>query len=169
MAEDSQDDSQKTEEPTTRRLEQAREKGQVAKSQEVTHWLMILAGALMIGVFGKTFIGGIAESLYKFIARPHSIRVDGSGELRELMSETFGQLGLAFLMPVSVVLLAAFIAGIIQNGFIFSTETSRWVSPRPPISVCWVSGSLVTSSEGSSSTILVSELVILSTSALVLG
>ncbi len=123
MAEDTQDDSQKTEEPTQRRLEQAREKGQVAKSQEVTHWFMILAAAMLIGVFGKTFAGGITDSLYKFIARPHSIRVDGSGALRELMFETFGQLGLAFLMPVSVILLAAFIAGIIQNGFVFSTET----------------------------------------------
>jgi flagellar biosynthetic protein FlhB len=123
MAEDTQDDSQKTEDPTQRRLEQAREKGQVAKSQEVTHWFMILAAAMLIGVFGKTFAGGMTDSLYKFIARPHSIRVDGSGALRELMFETFGQLGLAFLMPVSVILLAAFIAGIIQNGFVFSTET----------------------------------------------
>ncbi len=123
MAEDSQDDSQKTEEPTSRRLEQAREKGQVAKSQEVTHWFMILAAALLIGVFGKTFVGGVAASLYKFIARPHSIRVDGSEELRELMSETFSQLGMAVLMPVTVILLAAFVAGFIQNGFIFSTET----------------------------------------------
>ncbi len=123
MAEDSQDDTQKTEEPTPRRLEQAREKGQVAKSQEVTHWFMILAAALLIGVFGKTFAGGVAGSLYKFIARPHSIRVDGSEELRELMAETFGQLGMAVVMPVAVILLAAFIAGFIQNGFIFSTET----------------------------------------------
>ena len=44
---------------------------------------MILAAALLIGVFGKTFVGGVAGSLYKFIARPHSIRVDGSEELRE--------------------------------------------------------------------------------------
>ncbi len=123
MAEDSQDDSQKTEEPTQRRIEQAREKGQVAKSQEVTHWFMILAAALMIGVFGKTFIGGVAESLYNFIERPHSYRIDGSAELRQLMFETFGQLGLAMLLPVSVILLAAFVAGIIQNGFVFSTET----------------------------------------------
>jgi len=123
MAEDSQDDSQKTEDPTQRRLDQAREKGQVAKSQEVTHWFMILAATLMIGVFGKTFVGGVAESLYTFISRPHSIRIDGSAELRELMLETFGRLGLAMLMPVAVLLLAAFISGIIQNGFIFSTET----------------------------------------------
>ena len=39
------------------------------------------------------------------------------------MSETFSQLGIAVLMPVSVILLAAFVAGFIQNGFIFSTET----------------------------------------------
>ena len=123
MAEDNQDDSQKTEEPTPRRLEQAREKGQVAKSQEVTHWFMILAAAMLIGVFGKSFAGGVATSLYKLVAQSHSIRVDGSGELRELMLETFGQLGLAVMMPVAVILLAAFIAGIIQNGFVFSTET----------------------------------------------
>ncbi len=123
MADDNQDDSQKTEDPTQRRLEQARDKGQVAKSQEVTHWFMILAAALMIGVFGRGFAGGVTDSLYKFIERPHSIRVDGSGELRQLMFETFGQLGMALLMPVIVILMAAFISGIIQNGFIFSTDT----------------------------------------------
>ena len=123
MAEDGQDDSQKTEEPTSRRIEQAREKGQVAKSQEVTHWFMILAATLVIGVFGKSLAGGVSDSMYKFIAFSHSIRLDGSAELRQLMYETFGQLGIALLAPVSVVLLAAFIAGIIQNGFIFSTET----------------------------------------------
>jgi flagellar biosynthetic protein FlhB len=122
MADDGQDNSQKTEEPTSRRLEQAREKGQVAKSQEVTHWFMILAAALLIGVFGEAFAGGVSTSLYKFIARAHSIRVDGGAELRQLMFETFGQLGLAVLMPVAVVVLAAFVAGFIQNGFMFSTE-----------------------------------------------
>lgn len=123
MAEDNQDDSQKTEEPTQRRLEQAREKGQVAKSQEVTHWFMILAAALLIGVFGKTFTEGVATSLYKLIEQAHSIRVDGSGALRSILMETFTQLGLAILLPVAVVLLAAFTAGFIQNGLVFSTES----------------------------------------------
>ena len=122
MAENNQDDSQKTEEPTQRRLDQAREKGQVAKSQEVTHWFMILAAALFIGVFGESFATGIADSLYRFVERPHSIRLDG-GQLRDVLFETMGQLGLAVLAPVIVVLLAAFTAGIIQNGVMFSTET----------------------------------------------
>jgi flagellar biosynthetic protein FlhB len=123
MAENDQDDSQKTEEPTQRRLEQAREKGQVAKSQEVTHWLIILAAALIIGVFGDSFAGGVMSSLYKLIAQSHSIRITGVFELRDLLSETFSNLGLALLMPTVVIVLAAFTSGFIQNGLIFSTET----------------------------------------------
>ncbi len=122
MAENDQDDSQKTEEPTQRRLDQAREKGQVAKSQEVTHWFMILAAALFIGVFGESFAKGIASTLYRFVEQPHSIRIDG-GQLRDVLFETMGQLGLVVLAPVIVMLLAAFIAGIIQNGLMFSAET----------------------------------------------
>ena len=42
MAED-QDESQKTEEPTPKKLMDARKKGEVAMSQEVKHWFILLA------------------------------------------------------------------------------------------------------------------------------
>ncbi len=121
MSDELQDDSQKTEEPTARRLEQAREKGQVAKSQEINHWFMILAAALIVGVFGESFGKGIVESLYRFIEQPHAIRLD-QGQLIELYMETIGDIGLVLLLPLSVAVIAALIAGIIQNGLIFSTE-----------------------------------------------
>ena len=76
MAEQQQDDSQKTEEPTQKRLQDARQKGQVAKSQEVGHWFMILALTISTGLFAHAVGGGLAQSLYGFIARPHAIRVD---------------------------------------------------------------------------------------------
>ena len=41
---DQPDDSQKTEEPTSKKLEDARKKGQVPLSREVNNWLMLLAG-----------------------------------------------------------------------------------------------------------------------------
>ncbi len=121
MSDELQDDSQKTEEPTARRLEQAREKGQVAKSQEINHWFMILAAALIVGVFGESFGKGIVENLYRFIEQPHAIRLD-QGQLIELYMETIGDIGLVLLLPLSVAVIAALIAGIIQNGLIFSTE-----------------------------------------------
>ncbi|MFQ5774568.1 MAG: flagellar biosynthesis protein FlhB [Kiloniellaceae bacterium] len=121
MAENEQDDSQKTEEPTHRRLEQAREKGQIARSQEVNHWFMILAMALLIAVFGEPLTAGIASSLRRLLEQAHAIRLDG-GQLREVLLETVGQVGLAVLLPAAVILLAALLAGIIQNGLVFSAE-----------------------------------------------
>ena len=121
MAEDQTDDSQKTEDPTHRRLEQAREKGQVAKSQEINHWFMILALTIVIGVFAGSAMTGLAKSLYRFVAQPEAIRIDG-GQLRAILSESLWQLGLAVLVPVAVLMLAALLAGFIQNGLVISFE-----------------------------------------------
>ena len=73
MAEDRQDDSQKTEEPSQKRLQEAREKGQVAKSQEVGHWFMILAFTVMVGLLAPDIARGLTGALYGFVARPHAI------------------------------------------------------------------------------------------------
>jgi len=54
MSESESDDSQKTEDPTQRRLDQAREKGQVAKSQEINHWFIFLGMAVVITVFATS-------------------------------------------------------------------------------------------------------------------
>jgi len=67
----------KTEEPTHRRLEQAREKGQIARSQEVTHWFVLLAVTLIIVVFGVTVGAGVIRGLYRFVSTPHLFRIGG--------------------------------------------------------------------------------------------
>ena len=41
---ENQDESQKTEEPTPRKLEEARKKGQVSNSKEVTSFAILLGG-----------------------------------------------------------------------------------------------------------------------------
>ncbi len=124
MADNEQDDSQKTEEPSHRRLEQAREKGQVAKSQEINHWFMILAMAIVFGVFGESFVDGIATSLYRFIEQPHEIRLDG-GQVRAVLADVGWRLGLAVLIPVAVMVLLALISGFAQNGVLISFESIK--------------------------------------------
>ena len=61
MAED-QDQSQKTEEPSQRRLEEARRQGQVASSREVNHALVLASGALFIGVLAPGVAVRLARS-----------------------------------------------------------------------------------------------------------
>ena len=124
MAEDQTDDSQKTEDPSQRRLEQAREKGQVARSQEINHWFMILAMTIILGVFGRSVVVGISDSLYRFIERPHAIHLD-MGQLRATLADLGWQLGLAVLVPVVIMVLLALLAGFSQNGLLISFESVK--------------------------------------------
>lgn len=66
-AEDS--DTEKTEEPTERKLQKARDDGQVARSRELTTFAMLLAGTGALGVFGMSLynsIGGVMERAFIF-------------------------------------------------------------------------------------------------------
>src|SRR5437763_518332 len=76
MAED-QDKSQQTEEPTAKRLEQAREHGDVVKSTEVTAFILLGGGTLAIAIFGKYTALGLARTLSLFLEQPEAMRVAG--------------------------------------------------------------------------------------------
>ena len=49
---DTQDDSQKTEEPTARKLSEARKKGQVAQSKEVTNLASFVGLTFLVATLG---------------------------------------------------------------------------------------------------------------------
>src|ERR1044071_7689405 len=78
MAED-QDKSQQTEEPTAKRLEQAREHGDAVKSSELSTFILLGGGTLAIAMFGKYTALGLASSLSYFLQQPDAISVDAGG------------------------------------------------------------------------------------------
>ena len=127
MADDSQDQSQKTEQPTPKRLRDAREKGQVAKSQEVGHWFMLLAFTILVGYMAPAMVEDLGKAIYGFVARPHAFRLD-SVSLGGLLRETGGRLGAALLLPAFLAVAAAFASGLIQAGFVMSPEP---IKPKP--------------------------------------
>ena len=128
MSDQSQDHSQKTEEPTQKRLTEAREKGQIARSQEVNHWFMILAFAILVGLLAPGAASGVTRILRSFIAQPHLMGLD-SGALAALLRDTGAGLGWALALPALVAVLAATLAGLVQTGFLISTEP---VKPKLP-------------------------------------
>ena len=75
MAEE-QDDSQKTEEPTQKRLDEAREKGQVASSREINHWFMILGGTLLVTIFAPQMMRDLARLMLPFVEQPDASWVE---------------------------------------------------------------------------------------------
>jgi flagellar biosynthetic protein FlhB len=121
MAEDSQDQSQKTEDPTEKRLQDSRQKGQVAVSREVNHWFIILASAISIMALAPMVMSELKALLFKFIEQPHAIPT-GRDVLPSVLSDVVTGAILAIMPVMLVLILAAFGAGIVQNGFLFATE-----------------------------------------------
>ena len=109
-----EDKSQKTEEPTQKRLDDARSKGQVAKSQEVSHWFMITAIALVIAIFSERMARGVSRVLQPFLERPHAIATD-SGALFEQFREGAFDLALVLALPILAFCVAALASNLVQN------------------------------------------------------
>jgi len=106
---DEEDRHSKTEEPTSRKLADARKRGDVVKSQDVAS-LAVLAGVGLVLLAGGGWIArSMAQSLLPFIAHPEAIDLTGEGAV--------GVMGAAATAgaPVLLVLAVAAIAGAAGN------------------------------------------------------
>lgn len=120
MAEE-QDDSQKTEEPTQKRLDESRQKGQVATSREVNHWFMILGGALFLMMLAPGMLRSLERVLLRFIALPHEMSVDSTG-FAAILHNTLSEVGVALLFPLGLMLVLAIFSGVAQHGILLSPD-----------------------------------------------
>lgn len=120
MAE-AQDQSQRTEEPTPKRLEEARRKGQVATSREVNHALILAAGALVIAAFVPQAAIGVSQAILPFVAHPHALATDPAGLVQSL-GRLLWAVGAALLIPALLLLAAATAGGLVQNGPMFTAQ-----------------------------------------------
>jgi len=111
---DDQDKSQQTEQPTQKRLEQAREAGDTVKSAEVSAFVLLAGGTLAIAMFGRSVAVGLAELLSQFLQQPDQMAVDGAG-LASLMRGVLFHLGM-ILAPFMGVMLAAALGGHVLQG-----------------------------------------------------
>ncbi|RAI43280.1 flagellar biosynthesis protein FlhB [Rhodoplanes roseus] len=125
MAED-QDQSDKTEDPTQRHLDEALKHGDVVKSQEVSTWFVIGAGTLALSMFAGPSSSAITASMKGVLAKSWAIPADGSMLTRlaaQLSYEVLAALGLPFLL----LFLAALAGNAIQHRLVWSTES---LSPK---------------------------------------
>lgn len=118
---DQPDEHEKTEEPTHKKLEDAHRKGDVAKSQEVNSWFMMLGATLVFVLFAEDVARSLAGLLRGLLAGAHAQPMDGGG-LRDLVA-TLGLGLLAVLaVPFVMLLLAALAGNLVQHRLVFSVE-----------------------------------------------
>ena len=116
-----EDKSQKTEEPTHKKVEDARKKGQVATSREVNHWFMILGGTLVVVMLAPTAMGELGRNLSIYLEYAHAIPTDPTG-LGAVAARAVGETGRALLPGVLLLVGAALAAGLVQHGPVASFE-----------------------------------------------
>ena len=120
---DENDSSDKTQDPTQKRLDDAHDRGDVAKSQEVNTWFMIAGGTLVMSTFSGS-IGGIEIPLRNLIANSWMFHADGPSLLalaKSLEYMLIAALGVPFLMLA----IAAFAGNMVQHRLVWSGESLK--------------------------------------------
>lgn len=115
------DDSERTEEPTSKRIEDAINKGQVAFSREVTSFLFFAFICFFI-IFLIPYLGRLSVGeISKFITKPEDIAIN-----KENISGIFISVVLSLAkiisIPVFLVFFLVLFSSFAQNGIIFSSE-----------------------------------------------
>ena len=120
MAEE-RDDTEHTEDPTPRRLEEAIKRGDVVKSVEVSTWFTIGGGTLVLMVFAAPMAANLEATLRGVLAHSSEIPVDGPALdilVKMLLTCVFAALGI----PVLLLALAALMGNAIQHRILFSFD-----------------------------------------------
>ncbi len=120
MAED-QDEAQKTEEPTHKRLEDARKKGQIVRSREINSLFILFVFAMIITVFAPHIMRQTSEVLAPFITHPQELATDAGG-LRRITAHLVTEIGAILFLPGLMAIAAALGAGFMQSRFNTSWE-----------------------------------------------
>lgn len=124
MAQDGEEASEKEHEPSQRRLEDARKKGDVAKSNDLAA-AAAQGGFLLAGALGVSTIFGLAQSLRGTLAYSAEI-AQGSFGLGavDLRDELFWK-ALAFLALFAIPACLSLLALLAQRGLVFAPERLR--------------------------------------------
>lgn len=150
MAEE-QDDAQKTEEPTHKRLQDAFKKGQKASSREINNFFILIALTFFVATMMPGVMGDLHNLLKPYIMMPDQYSMEYGGFYQK-MSELLGSV-LVLMVPFMLMMMVAALAGgMIQNRINFALESikPKWskVSPLKGLKRLFSLRSLVEFSKG---------------------
>ncbi len=115
------DTAEKTEIPTPRRLQESREKGQVAKSTDLAAAAGLLAGLLVLNFYGSAILTGFMDLMCQ------SLSLDDAAVTGQLALDQCWRLAYrhiwAILAPIFIILfVVAIVVNLMQVGFLFVSK-----------------------------------------------
>lgn len=124
------DFGERTEPATPRRKQESRERGQVAKSQDLTAAVAMTAGMVALELTGRSLWGAMQSMMRAGLEGSPSVSEVGLGDFALLMLSTAGRTVIPFMI---IILLAVLLALYMQVGWVFSwhplTPSLNKISP----------------------------------------
>lgn len=118
---DQDSDLEKTESPSPRKLDKAREEGQVARSRELTTFMVMMVGGAGLWVMGAYFSQALLAMLREGLTWDRQLAFNSALLLPHLRAMSLDVL-LLFSPFLLLVLLVAAFSPLLMNGWLFSTR-----------------------------------------------
>jgi flagellar biosynthetic protein FlhB len=119
MAEADQD--QKTEAPTSKRLDEAREHGQIPVSRETSTWVVLLGVLAVIAWMLPPMMRQLADYMRVFLESPHTFSL-AEDNVQSLMFQIMGRVAMIVGLVFAVMMVAAVAGVMVQTGFFFALD-----------------------------------------------
>jgi len=119
-----EDKESKTEEPTSKKLQDALDKGNVPVSRELGSFLMLFLLALVVVSYSPSILRAAHHLLVHFISDADSIAVDEKGISLIFRNLAFGSVAV-LTVPLVGSVIVALAAGFLQNGVVISAESLK--------------------------------------------
>ena len=121
MSDEAPEQDSKTEDPSQKKLEDAHKKGDVAKSQEVTTWFMLLGSAIVFALLSPWVSGQLGSSLGLIMMNADQFDVEGAGFASFFNGLALTMIG-TVLLPLAVLMLCGILANLVQHRPVWSVD-----------------------------------------------
>lgn len=118
------DPESKTEEPTGKRVEQARSQGDVPKTMDLPQWATLSAISGVVFLMGGWLARNLMASLEPFLAHPDAFVLQNNGAVEVARMAMMAALPIFVIVTASAAVAGIF-ANVVQTGFLWAPDKVR--------------------------------------------
>ena len=115
------DSGSKTEEATPRKLEEARRRGEVPKSSDLTQWASLAGAVAVVAMVGGTMSANLAQQLRPFIEHPQAFDISNGGGAMVMRTALMAAAPIIFAVMGGAAVCGAF-GNLVQHGFLLTPD-----------------------------------------------
>ncbi|MFT5814655.1 MAG: flagellar biosynthetic protein FlhB, partial [Psychroserpens sp.] len=115
------DSGEKTEEPTAKKLSDARKKGQIARSKDLGTMFVLVGAALAVMLMGSSLVAGLSQMMTRLLSLSRKETMDVHA-LYQVVGDSISAILVPFLWIHILIVFAALIGNTLLGGISFSWQ-----------------------------------------------